>query len=72
MVSQCVVAGKLACSFIRWSFQVSTTLRFLHSRVALYIIKYLDQISFHGHKNLIEDAKINKLLDSKRKFVSVR
>ena len=26
---------------------------------------YLDQISFHGHENLIEDAKINKLLGAK-------
>ena len=62
MVSQCVVVGKLACSFIRWSLQVLTILQFLHSRVALYIILYLDQISFHSHENLTEDAKINKLL----------
>ena len=34
---------------------------FLHSRLALYIILYLNQISFHGHENLIEYAKINKL-----------
>ena len=72
MVSQCVVTGKFTCSYIRSSLQILTILRLLHSRVTLYIILYLDQISFHGHENLIEDAKINKLLSAKRKFVCVR
>ena len=59
MVSQCVVAGKLACNFRPWSLQVLTILQRLNLRVALYII------SFHNHENLIEDAKINKLLGDK-------
>ena len=29
-------------------------------------------ISFHSHKDLVEDAKINKFLGAKRKFGSVR